>query len=163
MTPESVPKTAIIVSAVVAAALATFGWAVGLTWANAVATAVALVTIYGLRRVPSVNVEEAWRRRSDEQTDRGARREVARLSWSLRGYEERVELGTVLRLRRVAAARLASRGLSLERPADADDCRRLLGPATFSLLTDLEARRPRFADFTAAVGTVERLEQPEPR
>jgi hypothetical protein len=147
-------------AAVVALLLAAAGFVLGLSWWNSLALGLAAVAAYGLRRPPDVNTDEDWPDRG-ERADKGARREVARLSWSLQGFESRVERASVRRLRRIATGRLAERGLTLTAPADAAACRQLLGDRSYALLSTDEGDRPFYDDFREAVGAVERLHPAE--
>ena len=143
------------------------GWAFGLDWALAVLVAAGLVSVFGLRRLPATATDDGWPPPPDAGTDRGVRREVSRLSWSLHGYESRVERPSLLRLRAVAERRLARRGLRLDDPADDAACRELLGPGPYRTVTAAAASARRsevtFDEFAATLHTLERLKEERPR
>lgn len=143
------------------------GWAFGLDWALALLVAAGLVTVFGLRRLPTTATDDGWPPAPDAGTDRGVRREVSRLSWSLHGYESRVERPSLLRLRAVAERRLSRRGLSLDDPADDAACRTLLGPGPYRTVTAAAASARRsevtFDEFAATLDTLERLQEERPR
>lgn len=156
---DAVPSRRLIGVAVVALLLTGLAFAVGLSGPNALLLGIGAVVTYGLRYLPATDENERWPNRSDDRTDQGARREVARLSWNLQGFENRVERGSVRRLRRIAAGRLAEQGLLLDRESDAEACRRALGDRPYAILTAEGQTRPTLAEFTRAVTAVEVLER----
>lgn len=134
---------------------------IGLDWPEAVLIGLTAVALLGLRRLPSTNADEDWPMRPDAPDDRGVRREVTRLSWSLQGYEDRVERPSLRRLRAVAAPRLRARGLDLDRPEDAEACRALLGPEAYAVVTAGDRRIDvGFDAFRRALSVVEKLRAP---
>lgn len=132
-------------------------WAVGLDLMHALILAAAAVAVVGLRNPPAVNTDQGWPADDDTRTDTGVRREVARLSWSMQGYESRVQRQSVGRLHRIATYRLAERGLDLDDPRDYLACQSVLGERAYSVVSEPEVR-PLYADFEAAVTAVERLQ-----
>ncbi len=89
--------------------------------------------------------------------DRGARREVFRLSWNVAGREDRVGSTLIQRLQQVADRRLALHGLRLNDPADRERVIELIGERAYRLLrlpagSDAPAR-----SFLQALTAVERL------
>jgi hypothetical protein len=132
-------------------------WAIGLEWPEALLIGLTAAALLGLRRLPSTNSDEEWPPRADNAGDRGVRRDVTRLSWTLQGYESRVERPSLRRLRAVAVRRLAAQGLDLEQPADAAACRAILGQQAYEVVTADGQTAVRFDTFTQAVTTVENL------
>jgi hypothetical protein len=146
-----------IVGRVVVAAVITGAcWVIGLDLANAVALAVFAVALYGLRAL-APGETDAWQAEPETAHNTGTRREVARLSWGLHGQDARVDRWSARRLHALAARRLAARGLDLDAPQDAAECRRILGTPTYDALSLDPNNLPRFADFVAALDVIERF------
>ena len=97
-----------------------------------------------------------WPDPGDSRSDVGARREVARLSWSMQGYESRVQRQSVRRLHEIAGYRLGERGLDLNDPRDYLACQAALGDRAYRVVSEPD-ERPLYADFVAAVGAVEKI------
>lgn len=133
------------------------GWLVGLEPTPALLIALGVVTVLGLRRLPSTNRQERWPQSPEANPDRGVRREVTRLSWSLHGYESRVERPSLIRLRAVADRRLGRRGLHLDDPADGGRCRAILGPLAFRVLTAGPRAPVTFDEFADSLSALEKL------
>jgi hypothetical protein len=131
-------------------------WIMGLDVVHALALATAVTTLIGLRRSPAVNADEGWPSIADTRSDSGVRREVARLSWSMQGYESRVQRQSVHRLHEIAAFRLGEQGLDLEDPRDYLGCKSALGDRAYRVVSEPD-ERPLYADFVAAVGAVEKI------
>lgn len=131
-------------------------WAMGLDLVHAVVLAAALVALITLRRVPAVNDDQIWPDEDDTRSDTGVRREVARLSWSMQGYESRVQRQSVRRLHDIAVFRLAERGLDLDDPRDYLACESAVGVRAYQVISE-PAVRPLYDDFVAAVAAVEQL------
>ena len=110
-----------------------------------------------LRRLPDVDGRSGWPEGPDGIDDRGVRREVVRLSWSLPGHRSRVDRRLVERLRAIADSRLAAYALALGRSADAEPIRALLGEDAHTTMTAGPSARPSFAQFERAVSAVESL------
>lgn len=131
-------------------------WAMGLDLGHSVVLAAALVALISLRHAPAINAEESWPDEGDSRSDVGARREVARLSWSMQGYESRVQRHSVRRLHEIAVFRLDVQGLDLDDPRDYLACQAALGERAYHVVSEPD-ERPLYADFVAAVSAVERL------
>jgi hypothetical protein len=131
-------------------------WAIGLDVVHALVLASVLVALIGLRRAPAVNSDQTWPDDGETRSDTGVRREVARLSWSMQGYESRVQRQSVRRLHDIAVFRLSEQGLDLDDPRDYLACLSVLGERTYRVISEPD-ERPLYADFVAAVGTVEKL------
>jgi hypothetical protein len=131
-------------------------WVMGLDVGHAIVLAAALVALISLRHAPAINADENWPDQGDARSDVGARREVARLSWSMQGYESRVQRHSVRRLHEIAVFRLDGQGLDLDDPRDYLACQAALGERAYRVVSEPE-NRPLYADFVAAVGVVERL------
>ncbi len=136
------------------------GWAIGLEWPQAFLVGLSIVALFGFRRLPHTNPEEDWPVGEQESDDRGVRRDVTRLSWTLQGYESRVERPSIRRLRAVAAHRLAVRGLDLD--ADVDACRAILGTTAYQVVTADARTHVRIEAFTEALAAVGNLTEREP-
>ncbi|MFT4165223.1 MAG: hypothetical protein QM650_08265 [Microlunatus sp.] len=137
-------------------------WLLGLDVPHAAVLAATLATVVGLRRAPAVNLDQSWPDDSELRADTGVRREVARLSWSMQGYEARVQRQSVKRLHDIAAYRLGEQGLDLEDPRDYLACQLALGERAYRLISEPE-ERPQYADFVAAVTAVEKLTTTPPQ
>lgn len=151
-------------SAVLPPALALVGatalvWFMGLDVVHALALGAAVAALIGLRRLPAADTPQDWPNDSAVRSDAGARREVARLSWSIQGYESRVQSLSVRRLHDVAAYRLGERGLDLDDPRDFPACQTALGERAYRVVSE-PGEQPWYADFVAAVAAVERLTDP---
>ena len=131
-------------------------WIMGLDLLHALALGAVLLALIGLRRAPVVNNEQAWPETSEERSDVGVRREVARMSWSMQGYESRVQRQSVRRLQQIAAYRLGLQGLDLDDPRDYLACRAALGERAYVVVSEPDDR-PMYADFVTAVAAVEKL------
>ena len=131
-------------------------WIMGLDVVHALALGAALIALIALRRAPAVNAHQGWPEGGDYRSDVGARREVARLSWSMQGYESRVQRQSVRRLHQIAAYRLGEGGLDLDDPRDYLACQAALGERAYRVVSEPD-ERPLYADFVAAVTAVEKL------
>ncbi len=131
-------------------------WIMGLDLLHALALGAVLLALIGLRRAPVVNTEQAWPESVDQRSDVGVRREVARLSWSMQGYESRVQRQSVRRLHAIATYRLGQQGLDLDDPRDYLACQAALGPRAYAVVSEPD-ERPMYADFVASVTAVEKL------
>jgi hypothetical protein len=89
--------------------------------------------------------------------DRGARREVFRLSWNVAGRDDRVGSTLVTRLQTIAERRLRARGLRLREPRDRDRVIKLVGEQPYRLLTQAPGSEARTRAFHHALEAVERL------
>ncbi len=156
MTSRPAPTARLLGATAAVLLLAGTGFVLGLSGPNAVAVGLAVVTGFGLRHLPDVDPAQGWPEHISA-TDKGARREVSRLSWSLQGYESRVERGSVRRLQQIASARLAERGLQLAAPEDTAACRELLGDTALRVLRTQPGQRAYYDEFLAAVTAVEQL------
>lgn len=131
-------------------------WIMGLDLLHALALGAVLLALIGLRRAPVVNTQQTWPEADDQRSDVGVRREVARLSWSMQGYESRVQRQSVRRLHQIAAYRLSLQGLDLDDPRDYLACQAALGDRAYAVVSEPDDR-PMYADFVTAVGAVEKL------
>lgn len=134
-------------------------WLLGLDLLHAFVLAAVLAALVGLRHSPAVNLDQSWPPDDDARADTGVRREVARLSWSMQGYESRVQRHSVRRLHDIAAYRLGEQGLDLADPRDHLGCRLALGERAYRVISEPD-ERPQYADFVAAVSAVEELTTP---
>jgi hypothetical protein len=89
----------------------------------------------------------------------GARREVARLSWSMVDDDGRVADVAVRRLRAFAAVRLAERGIDLDDPDHRPAAEAALGAAEYRLLTAPGRHRPEA--LLRCARAIERLDRRE--
>lgn len=157
MTTSAVLRAMLVAGLVVASALL-----LGLDVPHSFLLAAAAVALLQLRRVGG-RQDDGWPDREDDRTDVGARREVARLSWGLSGFDSRVDRRTLALLRGIAARRLLRHGVDLDDPAAAGPARALLGDQTYATLTSGPRSLPRFDSFARAVSTVERLTERPPQ
>jgi hypothetical protein len=135
---------------------------VGVDVAHCFLVALAVVALVQLRRLGGSD-DGGWPDREDDRTDTGVRREVARLSWGLSGFESRVDRRTLAMLRGTADRRLLRHGVDLDDPAAAARARQLLGDQAYATLTSGPGSLPRFDSFTRAVSAVEQLTERPPR
>ncbi|MGI8457884.1 MAG: hypothetical protein ACR2LI_07210 [Propionibacteriaceae bacterium] len=142
-----------------AVAVPTVVWAGGLAPVQTLLLAVLGSGVVAVARFRPSAVDVEWPAPAVLAPDKGARREIARLSWSVgRGGDSRVGSTSVRRLQELAARRLARRGLQLHDPADAAQVTELLGAGPLRLLTTprgMSHVSP--AAFREAVAAVERL------
>ena len=134
-------------------------WLLGVDLLHAFVLAAVLASLMGLRRSPAVNLDQSWPDDGDARADTGVRREVARLSWSMQGYESRVQRQSVRRLHDIAAYRLAAQGLDVTDPRDYLGCQLALGERAYRVISEPD-ERPQYADFVAAVTAVENIAAP---
>lgn len=137
-------------------------WIMGLDLVHALVLGAVATALIGLRHTPAVSSDHFWPDESGTRSDVGARREVARLSWSMQGYESRVQRQSVGRLHDIAAYRLGERGLDLDDPRDFLACQAALGERAYRVVSEPD-QRPLYPDFVAAVAAVERIDQQESR
>jgi hypothetical protein len=81
----------------------------------------------------------------------GARREAFELSWAMRTRSGIVDDRIVLRVRSIAANRLAFRHLDLDNPAHRRSIERLVGPQVYRLLTFGDGQRVRVTTILATL------------
>lgn len=92
----------------------------------------------------------------------GARRDVAQLSWSLRGSYGRVGSGAVLQARRLAAQRLARYELDLLDPADRPSIEDMIGRRAYAVLVHGERRPPLLRSFIHCLDALDALDPTQP-
>lgn len=155
--PIGPTRETIVMAVVGLIAITALAWTIGLEWPEAIVVALSAVVLLGLRRLPVTSADDGWPARADDADDRGVRRDVTRLSWTLQGYEARVERPSLRRLRAVAVERLASSGLDLENASDAAACRSALGETAYAVVTADSRAVVDFDTFTEAVTAIERL------
>ncbi|MFC7622980.1 hypothetical protein [Microlunatus sp. GCM10028923] len=146
-------RTTALGSLVVAAILGGGAWLVGLDPLKCLLIVIAVALFGSFRLFTEFGDNAGWPEPNDRGRDRGARREVARLSWTLQGHASQVDARSGRRLRTLAAETLAEHGLDLTRDEDQERCRALLGERAYRTL---EADRPHYDEF---VGVLNRLEQ----
>lgn len=134
---------------------------IGVDLVHCVVLASGALLLRELRRLPDVDEGSVWPHQPDRVDDRGVRREVARLSWSLPGFRSRVDRRLMERLGAIADGRLAAYQLDLRRSGDARRIRALLGDDAYATMTAGASSRPSFAQFEHAVSAVERLSDQE--
>lgn len=134
-------------------------WLLGVDLLHAFVLAAALAALNGLRHSPAVNLDQSWPTDMEMRADVGVRREVARLSWSMQGYEARVQRQSVRRLQAIASYRLGEQGLELDDPRDYLACQLALGERAYRVISEPD-ERPQYADFVAAVTAVEKIAAP---
>lgn len=143
-------------SVLIGLALTVLALLLGVDWPHSLMFAAVPPVVTVGRTVSRLAADTYWPAAAEEGGD-GARREVARLSWALSAGEDTVNAHTVRRLRTLAEHRLRLRGLSLDSPADLDECRRLLGDDTVTVITSVTNVRIRFDRYRAAVEAVRAL------
>lgn len=88
----------------------------------------------------------------------GTRRDVSRLSWVLTGYDNRVGRLPYLRLRAIAANRLAMRGVDLSSAEGHEAARQLLGSQGYATLVADAPEAPTERVFVSCVALLETLD-----
>lgn len=141
------------------ATLSTLAWVVGLDWLSAVLIGTALVLCLGLSRFREPASGRQCPLDDDEAADRGTRREVSQLSWTLHSFGVWVERSAVLRLQTVAATRLSRLGLDPATAVHAERIRALVGDSAYGVLAAGPEVRVAADNFSAAVASVERLDR----
>jgi hypothetical protein len=142
---------------VLAAVFGIGAYLVGLT--APLAALVAVVTgIAGAALAIGGRVQDA--RLPDAQIDlrQGARREIKQLSWTAGGQRNRLDEPVVRRLREVAVARLAARGVDLDDPRQRPQAEALLGRAGYRALFDPTGAPA--AVLLRCVAALDRLDDP---
>ncbi len=100
---------------------------------------------------------------SDSRSDRrGARRDVAQLSSSLRGSYGRVGSGAVLRAQLLARQRLALYQLDLLNPADRPRIEQMIGHHAYAVLVHGERRPPLLRSFIHCLNALDALDPTRP-
>ena len=117
-----------------------------------------------IRFRPATADPPSWPEATILEQDHGARRDIARLAWSVSGNDRQVGRTLRLRLRQVALRRLARRGIDLTDPDQRDAAIEALGAAGPDGTDAYRALDPDLREviglttFTAAVRAVESLE-----
>jgi hypothetical protein len=115
------------------------------------------VIVAGITRFPPDGYADEFPDPPTPERDRGARREVFRLSWNVAGRQDRVGSTLVGRLQQIARRRLADHDLRLDDPADRDRVIELLGARSYRMLTQPPGSEAGSGTFTTALAAVERL------
>ncbi len=115
-----------------------------------------------IRARPAMADPPGWPERVELNQDAGARRDIARLSWSVSGSDRQVGRTLRLRLREVAVRRLARRGIDLNSAEVSDQTVRAaieaLGADAYRAIDPDLHEVIGLARFSAAVAAVEALE-----
>jgi hypothetical protein len=147
-------RTTAIGTLVVAVILGGAAWLVGLDPLKCLLVAIAVALCGAFRLYVDFGDNASWPEQADRSRDRGARREVARLSWTLQGYASQVDARSARRLHGLVAATMAEHGLDLTRPEDAERCRRLIGERAYRTLA---VDRPHYDEFVHVLDRLEHL------
>ena len=103
----------------------------------------------------------AWQ--SDSRSNRqGARRDVAQLSWSLRGSYGRVGSGAVLKAQLLARQRLALYQLDVLNPADRQRVEQIIGHHACAVLVRGERRPPFLRSFIRCLDALDAIDPTRP-
>ena len=161
---STTPRPVTGLTVTVAVVVGLVGWVVGFDVIHALLLATAATALGSLRVLvgSGATYSSGWPRHDYYDSDHGARRDVARLSWGLIGTDSRVERRSALRLREVAVGRLAERGLDLDSPDHERECRQLLGDLGYDTLRADRRNGPYYTEFVHTVGVVERLGMASP-
>lgn len=150
--PRVIARLGAGVLVVPAAALAIgANWALCLLIAAAGGVLVVSLELPGRAQEPNWPVPEEVRRS-------GHRREVTTLSWMLTSRHGGTDRIAVLRLRAIAAHRLALRGIDLYNAADAQRASELIGPTAHWLLATDQQVSPSHRQMVECVDAIERLD-----
>jgi hypothetical protein len=99
-----------------------------------------------------------WPAAPPHPTD-GARRETSELSWALRTRGGIVDDAIILRVRAIAASRLAHRHLDLDNPQHRSAIEKLIGAGVYELVNaDHDRVRVRMSSIPATLDILERLD-----
>jgi len=134
-------RAALLWAAAVAVAAAALAYFAGVTAALSLLLAVTILAVGAVSALLGGVHDERWPESTVELRS-GARREVARLSWSMTDDDGRVADVAMHRLRALAAARLGERGIDLAEPPDREAAVALLGAEGYRLLTGPGRHRP---------------------
>jgi hypothetical protein len=138
-------RARLIFSAVLAAAGFGVAWLIGMDYWHGAAIAV-LVLAAGVAWISVPEHADVSLTEEPYEQREGVRREVIDLSWALRRQRGGIRDTAFRRVRALAAALLAERGLDLDDPADGAHIQRAIGAYAYSVL----ARRPgRFASLAS--------------
>ena len=149
-----------LVAPILVAALAGVGgWFFGVGVLPAIVIALAVASVGIVLRLANIGGSaREWPPPPPLVTD-GARRESSDLSWAIRSRGAGVDDRIVLRIRRIAADRLAAHQLDLENPAHRAAIQRLLGKPTTETLLNPRAHTVRIADVIGMLDILDRLER----
>lgn len=151
-------RAALLWTVAIAAGLSGLAFFAGVTLPLSVLLAVAIVAVGTVLTMLAAGHDERWPE-ARVVLRSGARREVARLSWSMAEDDGRVSDAAVQRLRTLAAARLLRRGIDLADPADRQAAESALGTSAYRLLTEPGRHRPEA--LLSCVSAIERLDRRE--
>lgn len=149
-------RAALLWTAGGAAAIAGLAFFAGLTLLLSLLLGIGIVAVGAVVALLPAGQDERW---PDARVvlRSGARREVARLSWSMVDDDGRVADVAVQRLRTVAAMRLADHGIDLDDPADRGAAETALGAPEYRLLTQPGRHRPE--SLIRCARAIERLDR----
>ncbi|WP_108252522.1 hypothetical protein [Planctomonas deserti] len=149
-------RSALIWTVAIAAGLSGLAFFAGVTLTLSLLLAVTIVAVGTVLALLAAPHDERWPE-ARVALRSGARREVARLSWSMADDDGTVSDAAVQRLRTLATVRLAERGIDLADPADRSAADSALGATAFRLLTEPGRHRPEALLRCAAA--IERLDR----
>lgn len=140
-----------------AAAIAGVAFFAGVTVLQSILLWVTIVAVGSAALLTGAARDERW---PDSRVElrSGARREVARLSWSMVDDDGRVADVAVQRLRTLAAIRLADHGIDLADAADRSAAESALGTHEYRLMTEPGRHRP--DALIRCARAIERLDRP---
>jgi hypothetical protein len=152
----SPPRRArLIFAGVLAAAAYGLCWVIGMDTLHAAAVAV-LVLAAGVAWVAVPEHLDARLVEEPPGRREGVRREVIDLSWSLRRQRGGIRENAFRRVRALASASLAERGMDLDDPDDAGRIAEAIGAGAYSVLAPQSGR---FANLRAVTGCLDALER----
>src|SRR6185437_7005518 len=93
----------------------------------------------------------------------GTRFDIVELSSSLRGRYGRVSGPAITRLQRLATQRLATHQLDLRNPLDRPAIERLIGSASYRLLTATGKRAPLLRSYVHCLDALDAVRPPDSR
>jgi hypothetical protein len=118
------------------------------------------ITVIGLiaSAVDMFNSESTRWQGSTDTNRQGARNDIVHLSASLRGGAGRVKRPVVVRVQRLAAQRLADRGLDLSRAEDRPQIEALIGRGPYRVLAQNRRRPPLLRSVMACLDAIDALD-----
>ncbi len=152
-------KEKIIWTIVAALVLAGILWFLGLDLIWCLIILLVIIAIGGCLEMPMDQLP-GWVPPTYRSGDRGARREVNRLAWTMDSRDDRVSSRAVFRVRTLASVRLARLGIDLAAPDDQQAAEAALGRFAYHVLVTSAGRSPTFTAYLRCVDAVEKLDLP---
>ncbi|MCX7521642.1 hypothetical protein OSC27_05035 [Microbacterium sp. STN6] len=138
------------------AAIGALFWYIGMDAGHAATVSIAIAALGVVWIAVPREDHPAWAPDDEEQPHEGVRRDVTRLSWSLRPGRAGIAAEGLRRIQSIADRRLGRLGLSLDEPTDRPAIEHLLGRRALHVLRPPGAP-PRIAAVAACLDAIDRL------